>query len=178
MPVKRLNKREMLAALAPLLEYPTEHYKEVLEDSCTALKERCPEACATLLKFKKEIDCLSKEELEEIYTRTFDVAPVSSPYISVHLYGDENFDRGNLMATLASKFEERGFKNNTELPDHLAVLLRFSEYLTDEELDELVEHCLREPLENMLKALKGTKSPNLFYFPILSVRELIDAGHF
>ena len=134
---KAPTKGKILAEIAPLLQYPGSDYKLKLENVIAVLAANCPAAVSPLEDFKKQIATLSTEDLEELYTRTFDVAPLASPYISVHIYGDENFDRGNLMATLATKFEEHGFEHENELPDHLALLLKFSGYLSEEELKEL-----------------------------------------
>ncbi|MEZ4490118.1 MAG: molecular chaperone TorD family protein [Cyanobacteriota/Melainabacteria group bacterium] len=173
---KAPTKGKILAEIAPLLQYPGSDYKLKLENVIAVLAANCPAAVSPLEDFKKQIATLSIEDLEELYTRTFDVAPLASPYISVHIYGDENFDRGNLMATLATKFEEHGFEHENELPDHLALLLKFSGYLSEEELKELIEFCLGEPLEDISKTLKGSKSPNMFYYPVLAVQKVIKAG--
>ena len=175
MQVKPTNKGQSLNTLATFLEYPRSDYFESLELASTGLTElRYKQASKTLEEFKKNINEFCLDELEELYTRTFDVAPVCSPYISVHIYGDENFDRGNLMATLQTKFDERGFsRSDNELPDHLAVLLKFCHYLTQEELDELIEFCLKEPVERMAESLKGSKKPNPYYYPLKAVLEIL-----
>lgn len=178
MKVKPAQKGEVLALVAPLLDYPCEDFFNSLDTVANSIQRKCPDAYKNLIEFKKSLSDLNREELEELYTRTFDVAPVCSPYVSVHIYGDENFDRGNLMATLATKFEERGFKNGTELPDHLAVLLKFAKYLTDEELSELIEFCLNEPVENMSNSLKGSKKSNPYYHLFLAVGDILNSKRF
>jgi nitrate reductase delta subunit len=62
--------------------------------------------------------------LEELYTSTFDMQPVCYPYVGYHLFG-ESYKRGMFMAQLNAVYRERGFSTGTELPDHVAVILRF-----------------------------------------------------
>lgn len=175
MQVKSTPKGRLLAKVAPLLEYPDKDYFNLVEELCAALKDYEPKILKRVLEFKKAISGYTVSDLEELYTKTFDVAPVCSPYVSVHIYGDENFDRGNLMATLSSKFQERGFNATKELPDHLAVLLRFSSLLSEEEIGEMEEFCLREPVKHMSNSLKGTKVPNPFYYPVHSVLQILES---
>ncbi|MBK9144043.1 MAG: molecular chaperone TorD family protein [Candidatus Melainabacteria bacterium] len=165
------EKGKAMCSLAALLEYPGESFFEDAERVAVILQENRPRAAASIRKFlantgeKNPKDPVS--EMEELFTRTFDIAPIVCPYITAHIYGDENFDRGRLMSALSSKFLERGFAPGAELPDHIAVLLRFAPYLDEEELTELSELCLRQPIAAMTDSLRDAGSPYLYVFEAL-----------
>ena len=65
------------------------------------------------------------------------------------------------MADLRDAYGRTGFDAGTELPDHLAVLLRFAPHLEPDELDELVRYCLSAPVAKMARQLERTRNPYL-----------------
>ncbi|HEX6200854.1 MAG TPA: molecular chaperone TorD family protein, partial [Thermoanaerobaculia bacterium] len=97
----------------------------------------------------------SFDELEDLYTRTFDLTPVCAPFLSVHLFGQESFRRARLMTGLEEAYRRAGYDRGTELPDHLAVVLGAAEVFPDDEWRELVEQVLALPLARMKGALAG-----------------------
>lgn len=101
------------------------------------------------------LEALSPDEREELYTATFDVNPRCVPYLSIHLFGEENFKRGEFMAALHRQYEMRGFDPGRELPDHIGVLLRYAAILEEPERRELVEFCILGPLGKLLASLDG-----------------------
>lgn len=104
---------------------------------------------------------------QEYYVQTFDLMPSCSLYISVHLFGEESFKRAELMAGLRGAYESRGVCATTELPDHLAVVLRQSPRLTDEEWSELVHLCLLPALTIMIRKLEKGANPYSFLLKTL-----------
>lgn len=107
----------------------------------------------TTLAQQLEYPHSGSDDLQELYTATFDVTPVCVPYVSIHLFGEENFKRGEFMAALNARYVETGFATNGELADHIAVLLRFAAQVDEVERRELAEFCLLGPLEKMIAAL-------------------------
>jgi nitrate reductase molybdenum cofactor assembly chaperone len=152
---------EALSSLAPLLEYPRASSIAEALRCRAALSGEHPEAASAVGRL---LEWLANEPLEtqqEVYTRTFLVMPSCVPYVSVHLFGDESFRRGRLMADLREAYDRAGFDAGTELPDHLAVLLRFAPRLASDELDELVRYCLVSPVTKMAARLERTRNPYL-----------------
>ena len=69
-------------------------------------------------------------ELQEEYVRTFDFNPLCAPYLSHHLYGDNN-KKGDFMISLKEVYRQYGFTPRTcELPDHLAILFDCAAHLS------------------------------------------------
>jgi nitrate reductase assembly molybdenum cofactor insertion protein NarJ len=65
----------------------------------------------------------SDVELEELYTRTFDISPVCSLEVGWHLYG-EDYNRGAFLVRMRSLLRSLGIEEGAELPDHLESALR------------------------------------------------------
>ncbi|HXI23208.1 MAG TPA: hypothetical protein VNG71_04970 [Pyrinomonadaceae bacterium] len=136
--------------LADLLEYPNSDW-----DSRIMF-------CADnegLTKFRSRVDALTLTDLQELYTRTFDLNPVCALEIGYHLFG-ENYKRGEFLANLHRTEEPFDLGQEHQLPDYLPVLLRLLTRLDDEELRAaLISECMTPALEKMLKALGDSENP-------------------
>lgn len=97
--------------------------------------------------------------LEEHYTRAFDLAPQAPPYLSIYLFGAENPQRGQFMAGLNGAYAEAEYDCEGELPDHLALVLRYAAVSSPAEWEELREACLFAPLKMMSLALEKAGNP-------------------
>jgi nitrate reductase molybdenum cofactor assembly chaperone NarJ/NarW len=154
-----LNMKRVHAHLAPLMDYPSDGYLERLKEIAGNIKAEYPDAASEIVAFLYEDHGDQFPKLQELYTRTFDMAPVCYPYLSSYLYGDENFARGDLMFRLQEQYSRHGLDTKGELPDHIGIVLRFTEFLDQEELEDLVQYCLRQPLAEMVILLDGANSP-------------------
>jgi nitrate reductase delta subunit len=150
---------DLYRLFAGLLEYPTAS----LESQAQACRERlsaagCP-AAAVLEGFRSHVEQLPLARLEELYTRTFDLQAVCSPYVGYHLFGD-SYKRGMFMARLNEGYRDRGFSSGTELPDHVAVVLRFLDLGAEDEFSQtLLREGLAPALGKMAQAF-GDPSDN------------------
>jgi nitrate reductase molybdenum cofactor assembly chaperone NarJ/NarW len=143
-----------LRMLGELLQYPDDAFpNRIFEASRLVAGNRA--ARAPLEEFADTLLALSGEERQELFTRTFDVTPVCVPYVSVYLFGEESFKRGEFMAGLNKRHETSGFASDGELPDHVANLLKFAAMTVEEERRELVQFCLLGPLNKMIHSLKN-----------------------
>jgi nitrate reductase delta subunit len=134
---------------AELFEYPgTDLLRSVRE--CQALASLCAPPAARLLdEFAGLVAATPRARLEEIYSSTFDLNPACYPYVGYHLLG-ESYKRSVFLLRLKECFRAEGFDPGTELPDHLAVLLRFLAVTRDPELaEELVHQAVRPALERI-----------------------------
>ena len=162
----------LLDSFAALLEYPSAEMQEKVQ-GCLAQVQVTPEAAETLEKFARAIGQLSISRLQEIYTLTFDMQPICYPYAGYHLFG-ESYKRGAFMAKLNEAYHAQGYSAGKELPDHLAVILRFlsldSVNREDEFCQALIVSGVLPALEKMLQAFDGeTENP---YFWLLSALRL------
>ncbi|MBX9570999.1 MAG: nitrate reductase molybdenum cofactor assembly chaperone [Candidatus Obscuribacterales bacterium] len=170
----RRPKARALAAFADLLKYPREDYLEKCKLAKSSVEIFYPQVSQLMAVFCSKIKELSFDQTEEIFTRTFDMAPICNPYVTTYLYGDENFERGTFMTLLAQRYKESNFELTGELPDHIAVILEFAPQFDQDEFNELCEFCLKHTLGEMTNSLDqaGSIYSNLFK----SLMAILDTG--
>lgn len=154
----RISRGTLCDAFADLLSYPfaspTLAARHVL-----ALLSPETEAPKLVRAFTDIIETATLAELQETYTRTFDLdtlrrdEPTCYPYVGHYLF-DESHKRGAFILGLKRRFGAAGFVDATgDLPDHLVVLLRFLAVCEDESLaDELVDDAILPALARMAAA--------------------------
>ncbi len=115
---------------------------------------------------------------QEHYVQTFDVMPQCSLYLSIHLFGEESFNRAELMAGLKGVYERHHAFEMTELPDHLGVVLKQNALFEDDEWAELVSMCLLPAIPKMIGELeKRGNSYALILKAVQALLEEADNGH-
>ncbi len=149
-----------LAALAFCIEYPSADLLDRVDEALALVRKRDRGAAKQLGRFRDFVASASLQSMEELYTRTFDLEPRCCLYTGYHLFGDTH-RRGVFMAQLVGWYRASDFPVATgELPDHLAVLLRFFPSAPEsEEKIELAEYCLRPALDKIAAGLNRTGSP-------------------
>ena len=158
---------------AALLEYPSSNITEQARQCLEQIQPIHPEAAEALEKFVRRLDQLSLEKMRELYTITFDMQPVCYPYVGYHLFG-ESYKRGAFMAQLNEAYHACGYSAGKELPDHLAVILRFlgldATNRAGEFCQTLLNHGVQPALEKMLKVFsEDSENP---YAEFLSALQL------
>ena len=139
--------------LAHLLEYPGAEFASRLSKAALSVPHMGERAAESWSRCFSAFSRMTHDEREELYTATFDLCPACVPYVGIHLFGEENFQRGRFMAALLERYSESGFSTQGELPDHLAVLLRFAAQTNENEQRELARFCLLGPLHSMQATL-------------------------
>ncbi len=148
-----------LRLFADLLDYPGPSTPERAEDLCLrVLAPRSP-ASAPLEGFREFLARASPGEIEEAYTRAFDLEAPTSLYVGFHLFGD-TARRGPFLVGLKRAYGRAGFETGPELPDHLAVLLRFLAVRPGcEERRELLQDCVGPALAAIRRGLAARRLP-------------------
>ena len=144
---------------AKMLNYPDAQLSLVFERLSERLSDECPEAVSDLRSYGGMVKELSLTSQCELYTRTFDLMAVCSPYAGIHLYGEDNYKRGGLMARLKEVFSLNGLEIGNELPDHVTVLLQYCAIAPVDEAQEVREYLLRPVVESMVTILSKTQNP-------------------
>lgn len=158
---------------ASLLAYPTPATKRQAVQCLEKLRDVHPDAAHALENFCHGIEKQAPQKVEELYTTTFDMQPVCYPYIGYQLFG-ESYKRGAFMAQLNEAYHSCGYSAGQELPDHLAVILRFLGLDATNRQGDFCQALLNEglmpALEKMLKVFgDGSENP---YFWLLSALNL------
>ena len=160
-------------AFAALFEYPGSDIKEQAAQCLIQLQPIHPEIAEALEKFVRRLDQLSLDKMRELYTTTFDMQPVCYPYLGYQLFG-ESYKRGAFMAQLNEAYHTIGYSAVQELPDHVAIVLRYLGLdATNRQHDfcqALINEGLIPAMEKMLKVFgEGSENP---YFGLLSALHL------
>jgi nitrate reductase delta subunit len=159
---------------AALLEYPSAQMKEKAQGFLEQVQVP-PEAAEGLEKFARAIGQISLDRMREVYTITFDMQPVCYPYVGYHLFG-ESYKRGAFMAQLNEAYHACDYSAGQELPDHLAVILRFigldSSNREGEFCQALIGSGVSPALEKMLKVF-GAESENPYFWLLSALHQLL-----
>jgi nitrate reductase delta subunit len=120
-------------------------------------------------EFAKAVAALSVTELEETYTRVFDLNPDATLDIGWHLFG-EDYARGEFLVHLRQKAREYGVAETTELPDHLTRVLPLLARMPEEEASEFASKFVLPALAKIAKTLARAASPYATMIAALQVR--------
>ncbi|HJN43992.1 MAG: nitrate reductase molybdenum cofactor assembly chaperone [Acidobacteria bacterium] len=146
------GERRVLDLMAGILEYPQSDPLEYVSECRELLSRASPEAAAHLGEFHDFVAATPLGHLQEVYTGTFDLNAACDPYLGFHLFG-ESYKRSAFMVELKERYRAHGFTiNGSELPDHLAVVLRFLASCDDTtEVGDIVHEGLLPVLQQMLR---------------------------
>jgi nitrate reductase delta subunit len=159
---------------ADLLEYPSPATLPQAKECLEQLRVTHPEAASSLETFCGALEKHSLEQIEELYTITFDMQPVCYPYIGYQLFG-ESYKRGAFMAQLNEAYHASYYSAGQELPDHLSVILHFLGLSTATREADFGQALLAEglvpALEKMIQAYdRQSENP---YVGLLSALHLV-----
>ena len=102
-----------------------------------------PEAAQGISEFGQFVEQCGEFELEEAYTRTFDVNPACALEIGWHLFG-EDYMRGQFLVRMRGELAKYGIPESSELPDHLTHVLAVIAAMPDDEArDSRTRACFR-----------------------------------
>lgn len=159
------NVREMFDSFARVFSYPGEEYTRhvaVCKNLCEEVRFNNDEVRKTLLaeldRFNVAINSLPIGELEELYTRTFDINPVSSLEVGWHLYG-ETYERGAFLVQMRDLLRRCSIEESSELPDHLTHTLLAVGRMEDEEAAAYISKRLLKAIDKMLEGFAGKENP-------------------
>jgi nitrate reductase delta subunit len=157
--------------LARLLSYPGPEYRLAARAAQQLLSGESPEQTGQLHRFSSWVQSAPLEELEEVFTRTFDLNPVCCLEVGWQLYG-EDYNRGSFMVQMRQQIRAHGLAETMELPDHLSNLLPLLGSMEPEQAGPLCASSILPALTKMQKGLEGTGSP--YEEILLAVRQLIE----
>ncbi len=144
------NEARALALFAELLEYPRPGVAQTARECRAAIESENATAAAMLGEFASFAERTPHDTLEEVFTATFDLNATCHPYIGYHMFG-EDYKRSALLLELKELFRQHEFDCGVELPDHIAVMLRFMSICPDAEIvSEIGREALVRTLDPMM----------------------------
>jgi nitrate reductase delta subunit len=146
------------AILADLLDYPEKGFGARAARCFGELEERRDATLPLLAPFRKVAESFTLEDLQELYTRTFDINPVCTLEVGWHVYG-EDYARGEFLVKMREKLREHNIPESCELPDHLSHVLALLWRLEAPEADDLAARYVLPALAKMMEGLGGATNP-------------------
>lgn len=142
--------RSHYSLLAGLFEYPVTGYVEKVKGIQSYLQKNNPEASEALSEFSRQVVLMNLRDIQELYSRSFDVQAATTLDVGYVLFGDD-YKRGEVLVNLTREHRESGNECGHELPDHLPNVLRLISKLKDETLVvELVQEIIAPALLKMI----------------------------
>lgn len=166
---------ELYTLFAGLVSYPDQNYRELLkqcraqldysrvssfspgndmQNEDRALSQAAPELFALVAT----LESFTREELEELYTRTFDINPIASLEIGWHLYG-EAYERGSFLVTMRKLLRRFEIPESTELSDHLSNVLKVLGAMEPAEANMFCTQYLLPALTKIVEAFTSSNNP-------------------
>ena len=145
--------------LARLFDYPRTDYPCWVQAAYDMLAARYVLAAAEVAAFAQELPTEGEwftpealDEVQEIFTRTFEVQAATTLDIGYVVFGDD-YKRGELLVNLSREQRAVGVDPGRELPDHLPNVLRLLARWEDRALAaEFAAEILQPALERMIAA--------------------------
>jgi nitrate reductase molybdenum cofactor assembly chaperone NarJ/NarW len=154
-----MNKEHIADSFAALFEYPSGSYRAALDATIARSRsEGLTSVYEKLEKFHSEVHELNLTEMEELFTRTFDINPVATLEIGWHIYG-EQYERGTFLVQMRSRLRDLNIEEGTELPDHITSALRLLARVKEEEGKLFIERYLAPAVKKIQDGLTKKSNP-------------------
>jgi len=128
----------LYSIFSTLFTYPTEYYKEMVQECVTALlnhPEYPSEAVDAVRTFQEKIKDMTLSDLEGEYSYTFEMSSDYTLDLGHHLF--DGFKRATTLLNIKTMYRRYDFPfesiAKSELPDHLSLILRFLDMLDDDD---------------------------------------------
>lgn len=140
---------EHYTALSKLFDYPRDDYYNIVSEAITSLGDSHDKTKVELEKFLKLLP-LEIHEVQELYSKSFEVQAVTSLDVGYVLYGDD-YQRGIILVKLNQEHKKVENDCGVELGDFLPNLLRLLPQIEDAEVrNEMVGLLIAPSVEKML----------------------------
>lgn len=159
----------LLPGYAGLLEYPDGRTAPRAAALADHLQVQSAIWQDLLEAFALHVSMTPSGELEETYTRVFDMNPSATLEIGWHLFG-ETYKRGSFLANLREANRLHGVDEGASLPDFLPTLLRLAPKLERDSARGLIADCILPALAKIRPKVDEGSAP---YHLLLESLELL-----
>ncbi len=188
--------RAVCGPMSALLRYPDGDFRTWLQDAIDGVDGTWPDAAEALGLFAQALEPTGSVDVEELYTKTFEVQAVCCLEVGYLLFG-EDYRRGIFLAQLKDEHRHAGHDCGMELADHisnvLALLGRSDREDLRQDLAEVAITAVRSMLEGFgearirarIEKLKKQREAviqeelnygNPYRFLLMAVLRLLEAG--
>lgn len=163
-----VEKEKQFRLLSLLLLYPDEKFlsktDEIREISDRFFGKEPGEKLEAFLEYLESHRLL---ELQEIYSATFDLTPVTCLNLTYHRWGDGK-ERGSALARFREVYADSGFIQETgELPDYLPMVLEFLSFCSGQWHADIKKEY-GESVKTIRERLKKQDNPYAGLFEIVT----------
>lgn len=163
---------ELYRLFARLLDYPQPGMEGLVRQAIIKLQSDSPRAAEMLSGFQQFVKQVPQAQVEELYTKTFEVQGVCYPYIGHQLFG-ETYKRSWFMARLNQEYRLWSFPIGQELPDHISVVLNFLALGIQYEFSQtLLKEALVPAMEKMVDEF-GQDEENPYHLVIRAILHVL-----
>lgn len=178
------EKRGLYSIIANLLQYPKENINNLVQECKESLLDQnkySEDLKKAILKqleaFQSNVESMSLDDLEGIYSYTFELTSEYTMDLGHHLL--DGFKRSNSLATIKAMYRENEFpyadEAKGELSDNLVIILKFMDHLQDEDLKKnFREDFVIKGLEKLAKNFDRNKN-NAYYPLVKMVQKVIES---
>ncbi|MFN8627568.1 MAG: molecular chaperone TorD family protein [Candidatus Binatia bacterium] len=160
--------------LGALLRYPDAAYLADVDSCGRLLEAEEPALAARVERFAAGVRDIPLADLEELFTRTFDINPVCTLEVGWQLFGEE-YERGTFLVRMREEMRRLGLPESTELPDHLTHVLAVLGRMAAERADDFATACVLPAVERMCTSLAGKDVP--YEHALDAIRTFLMAHH-
>lgn len=161
-------------SFADVLSYPTQDYHAKVKKcqiAITNYKRSAtlnPEPLTLINSFSEFIKDKSVADLEEHFTQTFDINPISCLEVGWHLFG-ETYDRGAFLVRMRELLRQFNIKESTELPDHITHVLAVLGKMEKESADDFANAQVLPAIKKMIDGFGGKENPYINVLKALQI---------
>jgi nitrate reductase delta subunit len=145
-------------ALAALVGYPTDDTPAQARRAVVELFDAAPELTGPLDAYACFVAGRSTTELEELFTRTFDINPTCALEVGWHLYGEE-YMRGAFLVKMGQEQARLNVPTHGELSDHLSHVIATLGRMEPDAADDFARRCVIPAVTIMTDKLTAAESP-------------------
>lgn len=173
--------RPIYAMFAELFAYPTEQTGETVQECIDALLDHAgypKDAAREMKKFQAAIAELSLDDLQGVYSYTFELAADYTLDLGHHLY--DGFKRSGTLLSIKMMYKRHGFQFDEvakgELPDNLVFVLRFLSTLDDGNpvKKDFREDFVIKAMEKLAKSFELKGQDNIYSHLVKALYVVID----
>ena len=174
-----LTGKDPYSQLAGLLDYPHEDIQGKIEEAINIVSghsEYSKEISDSLKEFKREIREMTLDDLQGVYSYTFEMSSDYSLDLGSHIL--EGFKRSGNLVHIKTMYRRFEFPfeslSKGELPDHLPLVLRFLAFVKDEQVkkDFRMDFVIRA-MEKLYKNFQQNQE-NPYRHVIAAVYKVLD----
>ncbi len=151
------QRHPLLNAFSALLSYPATGYADSAQTLGTMLEVDHPDALDEWRIFHTDVATHDLHELEEQFTRTFEINAQCALEVGWHLFGEE-YLRGQFLVRLRKLLRKHNLPESTELPDHITHVLAVLAAMSHDDAAGLAAACVLPSLDKMLQAFAGKQN--------------------